>query len=121
VVSCLWFLLGWALGAVEIALMLWLLGVDVTVTRALTIEALSVGLDGLLFFVPAKLGTQEGGKVLIFTALGLDPGLGLTVGVLRRIRELAWAFAGLAIIGRAGLVRDPLDVARASSEPVTTD
>jgi len=121
VASCLWFFVGWALGAVEIALMLWLLGVDVTMTRALTIEALSVGLDALVFFVPAKLGTQEGGKVLIFTALGLDPGLGLTVGVLRRIRELVWAFAGLTIIGRAGLVPDAANVAGASSEPLTTD
>lgn len=121
-VSCLWFFLGWALGAVEIALMLWLLGAEVTVTRAITIEALSVGLDAMLFFVPAKLGTQEGGKVLIFTALGLDPALGLTVGVLRRIRELSWALAGLVIVGRRGLSRHGVhEVASASSEPLTTD
>jgi len=121
-VSCLWFFLGWALGAVEIALMLWLLGVEVTVTRAITIEALSVGLDAMLFFVPAKLGTQEGGKVLIFTALGLDPALGLTVGVLRRIRELSWALAGLVIVGRSGLSRHGVhEVASASSESLTTD
>ncbi|HEY2388921.1 MAG TPA: lysylphosphatidylglycerol synthase domain-containing protein [Candidatus Binatia bacterium] len=120
--SCVCFFVGWALGAVEIALMLWLLGVGVTATRAITIEALSVGLDAMVFFVPAKLGTQEGGKVLIFTALGLDPALGLAVGVLRRIRELVWALAGLVIVGRTGLGRDAAaEAARASSGPLTTD
>ncbi len=102
-VSCVWFFVGWALGALEIALMLWLLGVPVTATRALAIEALSVAVDAMLFFIPAKVGTQEGGKVLIFTALGLDPALGLTVGVLRRVRELTWALVGLAIVARADL------------------
>lgn len=101
-VSTAWFFVGWTLGAFEIALMLWLLDVPVTVTRALAIEALSAAVDATLFFVPGKLGTQEGGKVLIFSTVGLDPALGLTVGVLRRIRELAWAFAGLVIVARAG-------------------
>jgi len=107
VVSCAWFLLGWALGTLEIALMLWLLGVPVTLTRALGIEVLSVAIDAMLFFVPGKLGTQEGGKVLIFTTLGLDPTVGLAVGVLRRIRELTWALFGLAIAGRATMSRTP--------------
>jgi putative membrane protein len=98
--SCAWFFLGWALGTVEIALMLWLLGIPVSLERALAIEVLSVAIDATLFFVPGKLGTQEGGKVLIFTALGLDPVQGLSVGVLRRIRELAWALVGLAILAR---------------------
>jgi putative membrane protein len=106
VVSSGWFFVGWALGTVEIALMLWLLGVPVTPTRVLAIEALSAAIDATLFFVPGKLGTQEGGKVLIFAALGLDPALGLSIGVLRRIRELAWALIGLLILGRFGVSRD---------------
>ena len=99
-VSCAWFFVGWALGALEMGLMLWLLGMPVTLTGALSIEVLSVAIDATLFFVPGKLGTQEGGKVLIFTALGLDPTKGLSVGVLRRIRELSWSLLGLLILGR---------------------
>ena len=49
--------------------------------------------------VPAKVGTQEGGKVLLFALLGMDPARGLTVGVVRRIRELAYAGLGLAALG----------------------
>jgi len=121
-VSCAWFFLGWVLGTVEIALMLWLLGVPVTATRALAIEALSVAVDAMLFFVPGKVGTQEGGKVLIFTALGLDPGVGLAVGVLRRARELSWALAGLLIVARAGLAhRHDRDAAGVPSARLTAE
>jgi glycosyltransferase 2 family protein len=97
------FFVGWTLGVVEIYLILWFLNVPVSVHRALTIEVLSVAIDGMLFFVPAKLGTQEGGKVLIFTLLGLDPAKGLALGILRRIRELTWAGIGLLILSRQQL------------------
>ena len=65
---------------------------------ALALEIGSVLIDGILFFVPAKVGTQEGGKVLLFAMLGLDPARGLTVGVVRRIRELTYAGLGLAVL-----------------------
>ena len=102
------FCVGWALGVVEIYLILWFLGLPVSVHRALTIEVLSVALDGMLFFVPAKVGTQEGGKVLIFTLLGLDPGKGLALGILRRIRELTWALIGMLILSRQQLTPRPV-------------
>ena len=102
------FFAGWAWGVVEIYLILWLLGLPVSVHRALTIEVLSVAIDGMLFFVPAKVGTQEGGKVLIFTVLGLDPGKGLALGILRRIRELTWALIGMLLLSRQQLVPRPV-------------
>jgi putative membrane protein len=102
------FLAGWALGALEIYLMLWLLGLPASVQRAFTIEVLSVAIDTTLFFVPGKVGTQEGGKVLIFSVLGLDPAKGLSVGILRRIRELSWALVGLAILSRRHLPARPV-------------
>ena len=66
----------------------------------LAIEVLSIAINGVLFFIPAKLGTQEGGKVLIFTLLGLTPAQGLDFGLLRRVRELAWAAVGLTLLSR---------------------
>ncbi|MFI5396681.1 MAG: flippase-like domain-containing protein [Candidatus Binatia bacterium] len=102
------FCAGWAMGVVEIYLILWLLGVPVSVHRALTIEVFSVAIDGMLFFVPAKVGTQEGGKVLIFALLGLDPGKGLALGILRRIRELTWALVGMLILSRQQLAPRPV-------------
>ena len=102
-VSVASFFVGWTLGALEIYLIMWFLGIPGGWYRALTIEVLSVAIDGLLFFVPAKLGTQEGGKVLIFTLLGLDPTKGLTLGLVRRLRDLSWAGVGLVILSRSQL------------------
>jgi hypothetical protein len=99
VLSAAAFTLGWALGALEVYLILWFLDVPETSWRlALTIEVLSVAIDGALFFVPGKIGTQEGGKVLIFTLLGLPPAKGLALGVIRRVRDLTWSALGLMIL-----------------------
>ena len=93
------FVAGWAVGAVEIYLILFWVGAPVDWRTALSIETGAVLIDGILFFVPAKVGTQEGGKVVLFAALGLDPARGLTVGVVRRIRELVYAGLGLVALG----------------------
>jgi hypothetical protein len=93
------FVFGWAVGAAEIYLILLLVGASVDWPTALALETGSVFIDGMLFFVPAKVGTQEGGKVVLFAALGLDPARGLTVGVVRRIRELVYAGIGLVALG----------------------
>ena len=50
----------------------------------------------MLFFVPAKVGTQE---VIVFAALGLNPARGLTVGIVRRTRQLTYAGLGLIALG----------------------
>jgi hypothetical protein len=89
------FVLGWAVGAAEIYLILSWVGAAVDWRTAVALETGAVLIDGILFFVPAKVGTQEGGKVVLFAALGLDPARGLTVGIVRRIRELVYAGLGL--------------------------
>jgi uncharacterized protein (TIRG00374 family) len=90
---------GWLVGAAEAWLVLRLLGAPVDLRQAFVIEALSVAIEALFFFVPAKMGTQEGGKYLVFRALGLDPAHGIALGLIRRMRELAWAAVGLAVLG----------------------
>jgi uncharacterized membrane protein YbhN (UPF0104 family) len=105
--SLVCFVAGWAVGAAEIYLILWWLGGTVDWQTALAVETGSVLIDGILFFVPGKIGTQEGGKVVIFAALGLDPARGLTVGVVRRIRELIYAGLGLAALALLAVIRAP--------------
>ena len=91
---------GWCMGAVEVFIVMTCLGLAPTWSLALTIEVLSVAIDALLFFVPAKAGVQEGGKALIFSLLGLDPAKGLVLGIVRRLRELAWSLVGLIVLAR---------------------
>ena len=95
--STLFFLLGYLWGTFEAFWICWFLGLRVSVSTALVIEVLSITIDGLLFMVPAKIGTQEGGKTAIFAALGLPAQAGFAFGVVRHLRELAWAGAGMAL------------------------
>lgn len=100
ILSVLCFFIGWCMGVVEVYIILHFLQIGATLERAVTIEVLSVALDALFFFVPAKAGTQEGGKVVIFQLLGLDPAKGLALGIIRRLRELTWSMVGLVVLTR---------------------
>lgn len=73
------------------------IGLPVDVRTALTIEVLSVAIDAILFIVPAKIGTQEVGKVAVFTLLGLPAPFGFAFGIVRHVRELFWAVVGFLI------------------------
>ncbi len=95
--AVLCFLGAWTVGVVEVRLILSFLGAPVSWGTAFSVESLSVLIETAFFFVPAKAGTQEGGKVAIFAALGLAPALGFALGVVRRLRELTWAMAGLVV------------------------
>jgi glycosyltransferase 2 family protein len=101
------FALGYAWGIFEAYWICRLLGFQVPIVTAVAIEVLSITVDGMLFVVPAKIGTQEGGKVAVFAALGLPLPLGLAFGITRHVRELAWAGLGLllcyAVGGRDGV------------------
>lgn len=90
----------WCMGAVEVYIVMTCLQLAPTWGTAFTVEVLSVAIDALFFFVPAKAGVQEGGKALIFRLLGLDPAKGLVLGIVRRLRELTWSSVGLVVLAR---------------------
>jgi len=97
VLSTFMFVLAYGWGSFEAYWICRFLGIPVSVFTALAIEVLSVTVDGLLFMVPAKIGTQEGGKVAVFAALGLPASLGLAFGLVRHVRELSWAGIGMLL------------------------
>jgi len=97
VLSTFMFVLAYGWGCFEAYWICRFLGIPVSVFTALAIEVLSVTVDGLLFMVPAKIGTQEGGKVAVFAALGLPASLGLAFGLVRHVRELSWAGIGMLL------------------------
>ncbi len=97
--SVLLFLVAWSIGTIEVGLILRLLGVSVSLRTALSISVLIVLVEGIFFFVPLRAGVSEGGFYAIFLLLGLDPATGFSLAIVRRLRELAWALAGLMLLG----------------------
>jgi glycosyltransferase 2 family protein len=79
----------------EIWLALYFLGTKISFTEAVVIESLIQALSSAAFFVPGALGVQEGGFVLIGSALGLDPSLSLALAGARRLRDLLVFVPGL--------------------------
>jgi hypothetical protein len=102
-------MLAWQSGVLETWIVLRLLHQRVGLSGAYMIETISVVIEGVFFFVPAKMGTQEGGRMLVFLAAGLDPADGLALGLARRARELIWAGVGLALLGHFGLRRQAVE------------
>jgi len=97
VLSTLMFVFAYGWGSFEAYWICRFLGIPVPVFTALAIEVLSVTVDGIVFVMPAKIGTQEGGKVAVFAALGLPASLGLAFGLVRHVRELSWASIGMLL------------------------
>ncbi len=95
--SVICFILGYAWGAFEVYWICQFLDLPVSWGTALAIEALSCIIDGVLFMVPAKVGSQEAGKTAIFAMLALPARAGFAFGIVRHIRELIWAALGLGL------------------------
>ena len=97
VVSILYAFLGWIIGLAELYVTLYFLGYKLSLIDLWVIEALAQLVRAGSFFIPLSIGAQEGGLLLIFTALGMPGNLGITVSFVRRIKELFWVGIGLGI------------------------
>lgn len=60
----------------------------------------------LLGFIPMQLGTREGGYALSATVFGLTTGIGMTVSIVCRLREIVWDGIGLLLMRVADGGRD---------------
>ena len=90
--------LSWFLGAFEVYYILGILGESLTFSTAYLLTSLSLIINTAFFFIPSGVGVFEGGHVFLFHLLGLDPGLGLAVGLLRRIRKVFWVATGFFLL-----------------------
>ncbi len=81
-------------------MLLRILGHPVDFGTAFAIEALAGVAKLAAVVVPASLGIQESGQLLIFVAFGLGAPLALAFSVIRRARELFWIAYGLLALWR---------------------
>ena len=98
--ALLFYFLGWTLHAIEVCLIFWLLGHPIGLGLALCLDALSQLIAGLGFMIPASLGVQDGGNILLALGFNLGSTLGAGFGILRRFREAFWLALGLVVAAR---------------------
>lgn len=87
----------WASACLEwlaIALLLGLPWRNIGLIGAGLFECVSIIVGGVMP-VPAGVGTQEAGKVALAHLLGLEPGVGLAMSLIRRAREICMIATGL--------------------------
>ena len=90
--------LGWLSDTIEVWVVSAWLGWGLPWSQAFVIEAFIGVAKALGTFVPASLGVQESGVVLLFRAFGLTSTQALAYALIRRARELAYALVGLGLL-----------------------
>ncbi|MEA3336918.1 MAG: lysylphosphatidylglycerol synthase transmembrane domain-containing protein [Chloroflexota bacterium] len=102
-------LFSWIAMVAEFWLALRLLGVTLSVPHVMV--ALAAARLALLAAVPGALGTLEASQVLVLGALGVNPAVGLSLGILIRLRDVFVAGTGLwwgtRKVRESGLKSDP--------------
>jgi 1L-myo-inositol 1-phosphate cytidylyltransferase len=98
---------GRALGAVEVFVILRVLGDPVSLIQAFFIAAGVSIVNTAFFVVPGTLGIAESAQVVILRSLGSSAALGLSLGIIRRIRKLATISIGLALFALGSRNRGP--------------
>jgi len=115
--SVAWHVSGFGFGVLQVFVLLHWLGISTDLVACVAIESFSMLIQLALFLVPGSIGVQEGGKVLIFAALGLPPSAGLAVGVGFRSVQLAEIALGLGAFVALSPMRRQMAAAGATLRP----
>ena len=91
-------LVTWSLGTLEIYVILQVLGEPLPFVSVYLFHSLMMVINVIFGFVPYGMGVFEGGHVFLFHMMGLEPGTGLAVGIIRRIRKIFWMLLGLLLL-----------------------
>ena len=115
--SVLWHMGGWLAGAFEVAVIFFLIGHRISFANAWFIGAMAQLAAVIGLFAPAGVGLYEGGHYLAASMLGLPPALGVSVALIRRVREIVWDVVGLGLFWKLSKIMPA--TAEAASVPET--
>ncbi|MBV9813936.1 MAG: flippase-like domain-containing protein, partial [Acetobacteraceae bacterium] len=90
-----WHSLSWLLGGAEVCLALHVLGHNVGLGAGMVIESLGQAVKAAGFAVPAAVGVQEGGLVVVCGLFGIAPELAIALSLAKRLREVAFGVPAL--------------------------
>lgn len=87
-----------ALALLEVYVVILPLGIVPRFSSVLIMEAFTKLAKAVFFFVPGRIGADEGSSAGIFAMLGLSPAAGVTLALARRLRALFWSALGLLFL-----------------------
>jgi hypothetical protein len=92
-----------ALGVAEVHVTLWLLnGAAPSLLTSFILETVNRLITVIFKFIPMQIGVNEAGTALVTQVLGLGASIGVTLGVVRKIRMLVWSSVGILLLVRRG-------------------
>jgi putative membrane protein len=94
-------LLAWIVGTGEVYLIVRLIGLSISWSDALLLESLGQAVRGAAFAIPAALGVQEGGYLLLGPLVGLPADAALALSLAKRAREILLGVPGLLYLHHA--------------------
>jgi len=93
------------LSFLEMWLSIWLVTGQSLPLEALVLDAFGRVANVVFKVVPLQLGVLQVGSELVARAIGLAPGVGTTLSLIRTARVMVWAAAGLGLLGTLGARR----------------
>jgi putative membrane protein len=79
----------------EIWIALWALNLNPTFLKAVILQSMALTIRSAAFAVPAGIGVQEGGYVLVGNLLGIPGETAFALSLIARVRELGFGIPGL--------------------------
>lgn len=92
-----WYFVAKALGLAEIAVLLWLLGLDHGALRVGFVDGTLNAAGTIAFMLPQAMGVFEGTSLYLFQLFGFPGPAGVAFGLVRRARMLVISFGGVAL------------------------
>jgi len=88
------------LSFLEMWLTLWLITGESHIAAAFILDTVGRATNVIFKVVPLQLGVLQIGSEIVANALGMPPGTGVAVSLIRTIRVLVWAVVGLGLAVR---------------------
>jgi hypothetical protein len=96
-----------ALSYAEMWLTLWLITGESLPVATFILDTVGRLTNVLFKVIPLQIGVLQVGSELVARAIGLAPGVGVLVSLVRTLRVMVWTTVGLMIWARVGKYREP--------------
>ena len=82
----------------EIIVILRAVGIGINIVDSIIINTETSLIANLGFVFRMQVGVREGGLTFALKSIGLNANMGILVGIITRISELAWIIIGMGMI-----------------------